>query len=132
VPKPSDFWTEERINRLEQALQRERSNPQIDAFLARLTSAQDIEQQRMLITNELVPVLRHVQAVQLWEGKEIPTRLALRDIVQDFLYREGVAENIPTNEPDTPDEMVERERLAQLFGQGKPASEIVIDDRGPR
>jgi hypothetical protein len=132
VPKPSDFWTEERINRLEQALQRERSNPQIDAFLARLTSAQDIEQRRMLITNELLPVLRHVQAVQLWEGKEIPTRLALRDIVQDFLYREGVAENIPTNEPDTPDEMVERERLVQLFGQGKPASEIVIDDRGPR
>jgi len=132
VPKPSDFWTEERINRLEQALQRERSNPQIDAFLARLTSAQDIEQRRMLITNELLPVLRHVQAVQLWEGKEIPTRLALRDIVQDFLYREGVAENIPTNEPDTPEEMVERERLAQLFGQGKPASEIVIDDRGPR
>lgn len=132
MPKPSDFWTEERINRLEQALQRERNNAQIDAFLARLTSAQDLEQRRLLITNELVPVLRHAQAVQLWEGKEIPTRLALRDIVQDFLFREGVTENLPTNEPDTPEEMVERERLAQLFGQGKSASEIVIDDRGPR
>jgi hypothetical protein len=132
VPKPSDFWTEARINRLEQALRRERSNAQIDAFLARLTSAQDLEQRRTLITNELLPILRHVQAVQLWEGKEIPTRLALRDIVQDFLFREGVAENIPSNKPDTPEETVERKRLAQLFGQGKPASEIVIDDRGPR
>lgn len=52
--------------------------------------------------------------------------------LQAFLYREGVVENIPTNEPDTPDEEAERQRLAALFGQGKPASEMVIEDRGPR
>jgi hypothetical protein len=128
----SDFWTEERVNRLEKVLQHERGDAQIQAFLRRLANAQDLEQRRNLIMHDLLPVLQHGQAVQLWEGKVIPTRLALRDIVEDFLYRDGVAENIPTNEPDTPEEAAERERLAQLFSQGKPASEIVIDDRGPR
>jgi hypothetical protein len=47
------------------------------------------------------------------------------------LYREGVIANIPTGEPDTPEEEAERERLAKLFGGGKPLSEIVIEDRGP-
>ncbi len=51
--------------------------------------------------------------------------------VQDYLYHEGVTEYIPTNEISTLEEDAEREYLAHLFGQGKPASEMVIEDRGP-
>ena len=55
-----------------------------------------------------------------------------RQEIQAYLYREGIIEHIPTNEPDTATEEGERKRLAQLFGQGKLASEMVIEDRGLR
>ena len=52
--------------------------------------------------------------------------------IQEYLYREGFIESVPSNEPDTPETEAERERLAHLFSYGKPASEMVIEDRGPR
>jgi hypothetical protein len=56
--------------------------------------------------------------------------------VERYLYQTGLIEHIPTHEPDTPEEAAERKRLADLFGQigpdGKTASEMVIEDRGPR
>jgi hypothetical protein len=70
--------------------------------------------------------------VLLVDGQEIPMRLVLRDIIQDFLYSEHIIENRPRNVPDTPEEAAERGRLANRLGQGKPASEIIIEDRGPR
>lgn len=47
------------------------------------------------------------------------------------LYREGKILNIPTRRPLSQEEKAERERLAQAFAGGKPASEMVIEDRGP-
>jgi len=47
------------------------------------------------------------------------------------LYREGVILNIPTWEPLTEEEEAERARLGQVFAEGKPLSQIVIEDRGP-
>lgn len=47
------------------------------------------------------------------------------------LYREGKILNLATQQPLTPEEQAERERLARLFAGGKPASEMVIEDRGP-
>jgi hypothetical protein len=58
-------------------------------------------------------------------------RLSSREI-QEYLYREGIIEHIPTGQPTTTQEEAERKRLAHLFGQGKLASEMVIEDRGPR
>jgi len=57
--------------------------------------------------------------------------------VSQYLYLSGLAENIPTGAPpETPEEAAERRHLAELFGQvepgGKLASEMVIEDRGPR
>jgi hypothetical protein len=52
--------------------------------------------------------------------------------IQEYLYREGVIESLPTNERIRPDEAAKREYLARLFGQGKLASDMVIEDRGPR
>ncbi len=54
-----------------------------------------------------------------------------RQEIQAYLYREGITENIPTNEPDTAEEEAEQERLAGLFGQGKHVSEMIIEYRGP-
>ncbi len=47
------------------------------------------------------------------------------------LYREGKILNIPTRRPLTQEEKAKREQLAQAFAGGKPASEMVIEDRGP-
>jgi hypothetical protein len=52
--------------------------------------------------------------------------------IQEYLYREGIIESLPTNEKTTPEENARREYLARLFGQGKLASDMVIEDRGPR
>lgn len=129
-----EFWTEDRIIRLEHILRNNRGDAAAEALLTRLTQCQAIDQKRQLITTELVPALQYADGdgVKLWEGREIPTRVVLRDILQEFLYQEGIVENVPTNEPDTPDEAAERERLASLFSQGKSAAEMVIEDRGPR
>lgn len=55
-----------------------------------------------------------------------------RQDIQDYLYRAGITEHIPTNELDAQEEARMRKYLADLFGQGKPVSEIVIEDRGTR
>ncbi|WIG59150.1 MAG: hypothetical protein OJF49_001897 [Ktedonobacterales bacterium] len=47
-------------------------------------------------------------------------------------YRDGKVLNLPVAQQSTSAEEAERERLAQIFAQGKPASEMVIEDRGPR
>ena len=61
-----------------------------------------------------------------------PVKCPMTD--QEFmekLYREGKILNIPTRRPLTQEEITERERLAQVSSGGKPASEMVIEDRGP-
>jgi|GraSoi2013_100cm_1033763.scaffolds.fasta_scaffold134061_2 hypothetical protein len=47
-------------------------------------------------------------------------------------YLEGELLNLPTRQPWSQEERAERERLAQAFAGGKSASEMVIEDRGPR
>ena len=47
------------------------------------------------------------------------------------LYRDGKILNLPKRKALTPEERVERERLAQAFAGGKPGSERVKEDIGP-
>ena len=47
------------------------------------------------------------------------------------LYREGKLASLATKRPLSREEQEERERLARLFASDKPASEMVIEDRGP-
>ena len=47
------------------------------------------------------------------------------------LYREGKLANLATQRPLTREEQEEREQLIQRLVGGKPASEMVIEDRGP-
>jgi len=46
-------------------------------------------------------------------------------------YREGKISHIPTGQPLTQVEREARERRARRFAGGKPASDMVIEDRGP-
>lgn len=55
-----------------------------------------------------------------------------RQNIQSYLYEEGITEYLPTDEPTQQGDEEERQHLAQLFAQGKPVSEMVIEDRGPR
>lgn len=124
------YWTEERILRLQAALASQQDEMSAVSFLRRLQSLPTLTEKQELIASELPLLLKDGMFVKLWEGREIPTRLALRDVLLTFLHREGVIQNIPSGEPDSPEETAERERLAKLFGEGKPVSEIVIEDRG--
>jgi hypothetical protein len=47
------------------------------------------------------------------------------------LYREGKLASLATKRPLTPEEQEERERLIQRLAGGKPASQMIIEDRGP-
>ena len=78
-----------------------------------------------------------------------PPETLLRDLIRDLqptstekrpmtgrelaekLYREGKLARLATKRSLTKEEQEERERLAQLFASAKPASEMVIEDRGP-
>jgi hypothetical protein len=78
-----------------------------------------------------------------------PPETLLRDLIQQLqpgsaerrpmtgrefaekLYREGKLASLATKRPLTQEEQEERECLARLFAGGKPASEMVIEDRGP-
>ena len=53
------------------------------------------------------------------------------DELLERLYHEGKVLNLPERQPLTSEERAERERLARVFAGGKPASEMVIEDRGP-
>src|SRR5579875_770405 len=55
-----------------------------------------------------------------------------RDEIQAFLYRQGLIDHLPLNEPDTPETEAERDLMSLLFIKRKTAYEMVIEDRGPR
>ncbi len=62
-----------------------------------------------------------------------PTKPADKyDALHKLLRRKGIIMNIPTGKPLSPEEKRELERLAHLFSGGMLASDIVIEDRGPR
>jgi hypothetical protein len=78
-----------------------------------------------------------------------PPETLLRDLIQNLqsaslekrpmtgrelaekLYREGELASLATKQPLTPEDQEERERLIQRLAGGKPASEMIIEDRGP-
>lgn len=71
----------------------------------------------------------------LAERAKAPTsnkRQMTDDEFEELLYRKGFITRIPDRRPDTPEEEVEREELANSAIPGKMASDMVIEDRGPR
>src|SRR5258707_3644697 len=53
--------------------------------------------------------------------------------IAELLFDEGLIEHIPSGRMLSEEEVAERKRLADFFGQvgGQLASEMVIEDRGP-
>ncbi len=51
---------------------------------------------------------------------------------EEHLYRKGIIDHIPDHRPDTPEEEAELDEIARRIRPGKMASDIVIEDRGPR
>ena len=47
------------------------------------------------------------------------------------LYREGKLVSLAARRPLSREEQEEREQLIQRLAGGKPASEMIIEDRGP-
>src|SRR2546427_6135195 len=74
--------------------------------------------------------LLHDMVQRLQSSSQVERPMTGREFMEK-LYREGDLLNFPRPRPLTLEEQAERERLAQLFAGGKPASEMVIEDRGP-
>ena len=55
-----------------------------------------------------------------------------RDPLAAHMYRKGHLLELPTGEADTPEEEAELDEIAERILPGKMASDIVIEDRGPR
>ena len=50
----------------------------------------------------------------------------------EVMWRAGHLSNLASREPDTPEIAAERQRLAKSITPGTLASDMVIEDRGPR
>ncbi len=115
----------EPIKRVVEAMQQlpnENQNIIAEYIEAMLTSSNDA---RQLMKERLLEEIKEQEP-----DASQPRPLVAEDLMEK-LYRDGVIENIPTREPLTEEEQEERERLAQKYGGGKPASEMAIEDRGP-
>lgn len=75
-------------------------------------------------------LLREIMLQRLQPFPHLKRPLTSHELMEKQ-YREGKILNIPARRPLTRKEQAERERLAQLFSGGKPASEMAIEDRGP-
>ncbi len=69
-----------------------------------------------------------IQRLQTSSQRKHP--LTAREVAEKQ-YHEGKISHIPTRQPLTQEEREARERRARRFAGGKPASEMVIEDRGP-
>ncbi len=58
-----------------------------------------------------------------------PTPMTYKDLLQQ-MYNDGEIVNLPSGKIDTVEE-AELDQIGRSIGPGKPASEMVIEDRGP-
>jgi len=76
-------------------------------------------------------MLLHEFMVQRLRSSSQEKRPMTERELAEKLYREGKLLTLATPQPLSAEEQAERERLARLFAGDKPASEMVIEDRGP-
>ena len=74
--------------------------------------------------------LLHDMTQRLQPSSQRERPLMAREIAEKQ-YHEGKISHVPTRQPLTPEEREAREPGARRFAGGKPAAEMVIEDRGP-
>src|SRR5947209_7469068 len=74
--------------------------------------------------------LLHDMIQRLHTSSQRNRSLTTHEVVEKQ-YHEGKISHIPTRQPLTQEEREARERRARRFAGGMPASEMVIEDRGP-
>jgi len=79
------------------------------------------------VIDELLDELR-ARSIQL---SYKPNHLLSKQEIQEYLYKKGTISSIPTGETRSAEEEARLEELGKLFGQGKPLSEMIMEDRGP-
>jgi hypothetical protein len=73
--------------------------------------------------------LLHNMIQHLQTSSQNTPPVTLREFAE-MQYREGKLTHLPTKEPLPPEMLEALERRAQRYSGGKPASEMVIEDRG--
>jgi len=76
-------------------------------------------------------ILLHELMAQRFQAASQTKRAMTGRELAEKLYREGKLVNLATQRPMTQKEQEERERLVQKLTGGTPASEMIIEDRGP-
>ena len=74
--------------------------------------------------------LLHDMIQRLQASSQSKRSLTVRELAEKQ-YHEGKISHIPTRQSLTPEEREARERRAHRFAGEKPASDMVIEDRGP-
>ena len=74
--------------------------------------------------------LLHDMIQRLQPSSQRKRPLSAREVAERQ-YHEGKISHIPTGQPLTHEEREARERRARRFARGKPASEMLIEDREP-
>jgi hypothetical protein len=83
-------------------------------------------------SGESIEALAHEMLAQRLHTAPLPPRSMTSREFTELQYREGKIAALPERRALTADEMAERERRALLLSGGVPASEMLIEDRGPR
>lgn len=82
-----------------------------------------------------VEALVHEALAERFEAAEplgrAPKQIHSRDPLAEYMYQVGHLRELPGGAVESAEEEAELESLAQSVGPGKPASEMVIEDRGP-
>lgn len=90
------------------------------AALAAAAAKSDTESEQLL----------HDMIQRLQPSSQSKHLLTVRELAEKQCH-EGKISHIPTRRPLTPEEREARERRALSFAGENPASEMVIEDRGP-
>ena len=80
-------------------------------------------------SGEQLEQLLHKMILRLQPHEQRKPPTTMQELIEQQ-YLDGKITHIPTREPLTQEELEVRRELAQRFGGGKPASEMIIEDRG--
>lgn len=79
-----------------------------------------------------IETLVHEALAERYAVPSSPRGIKQVDPLVDYMLRMGHIREMPTGEDDTSEERVKRQQLAASVGPGTLASDLAMEDRGPR